>query len=122
MRRHLAVTVAGAFLLAGAGCASPGRKPLPGPVEQRVTVVAERFQFVPSTIDLTRGKRAAIRIKSGDIGYGVAVSGLDLRARVPAKKDTVLRFTPARRGNFSLRCTSPAGRECDNMRGTVRVK
>lgn len=122
MRRCLAAVTAGAVLLLGAGCARPGRKPFPGPVEQRITIVAERFQFVPSTIELTQGKKAAIRIKSGDFAYGVAVPDLGLRARVSARKDTILRFTPKAKGNFSLLCTSPAGPPCENMRGTVRVK
>lgn len=122
MRRYLTVMAAGAVLLTITGCSGPGRKPSLGPVEQRVTVVAERFQFVPSTIDLAQGKRAAIRIKSGDVSYSVAVSGLGLRAQVPAKKDTVIRFKPLKKGSFTLLCTSPAGTECSNMRGTIRVK
>lgn len=122
VRRYLATAAVGAFLLATAGCSGPGRKPFPGPIEQRVTVVAERFQFVPSTIDLSQGKRAAIRIKSGDISYGIAVSGLGLRAYVPAKKDAILRFKPMKKGSFNLLCTAPAGAECRNMRGTIRVK
>lgn len=126
MRRHAArfailSAIAGVSVLA-AGCPRVARKPLPGPVEQRVTIVAERFQFIPSTIDLTRGKEASVKIRSGDVAYGVAVPELGLRARVPAKKETLLKFTPERTGSFTLRCTAPAGPACDNMRGTIRIR
>lgn len=122
MRRYLALAVIGAALFAVTGCSLPARKLSVGPIEQRVTVVAERFQFIPATIDLARGKKTAIKIKSGDIAYDVAISGLGLRVHVPAKKDAVMRFTPMTKGGFTLLCTSPAGIECANMRGTVRVK
>lgn len=108
--------------LLAAGCAGARPKPLAVPVEQRLTIVAERFQFIPAMIEVARGKKVVLTFKSGDRGYGIAIDGLGVKAFIPAGKERKVAFTPSRTGEFPLRCTAPATPSCRNMRGTVRVR
>ena len=121
MARSLVATLLAAALTVASGCAGMRRRP-PAALEQRVTIVAERYQFIPSTVDLRAGQPVAMRLKSGDGAYGVAVPELGLKAFMPKGKDTTLRFTPRRAGDLTLKCTAPANQSCLNMRGTLRVR
>lgn len=117
--------ISGPILLSAlllAGCAGARPKPLGVPVEQRLTIVAENYQFIPATLEVTRGKRVVLRFKSGDRGYGIAIDGMDVKAFIPSGKEKKVAFTPSRKGEFPLRCTAPATPSCLNMRGTVRVR
>ncbi len=105
-----------------AGCAAGRRKPLEMPLEQRLTIVAENFQFIPSTVKVARDKTVVLLLKSGDRGYGVAIEDLGVKAYIPAGKETRIRFRPAEKGEFALRCTAPATPSCLNMRGTIIVE
>lgn len=118
--RRAAALAAAVLLLAG-GCAGVRRKP-PAAVEQRVTVVAERYQFIPATVDLSARHPVVLRLKSGDRAYGVELQPLGMKAFIPKGKDATLRFTPARAGDLTLRCTAPATQACLNMRATLRVR
>lgn len=108
--------------LLAAGCAGARPKPLAVPLEQRLTIVAERFQFIPATVEVSAGKKVVLTFKSGDRGYGIAIDGLGVKAYIPAGKERKVAFTPPRKGGFPLRCTAPATPSCLNMRGTVRVR
>lgn len=118
-RLLLAAWLAGSLILSG--CAAARRKP-PAALEQRVTIVAERYQFIPSTVDLAAGRATVLRLRSGDRAYAVALPDLGLKAFIPKGRETTLRFTPRRRGDLTLHCTAPANQACLNMRGTLRVR
>lgn len=104
------------------GCARrPAGKPLP--IEQRFTITAEKFQFVPGTIQVAPAKRVGLRLKSNDVTYGFAIPALNLRTVIPAKGETTLQFTPSRKGSFVFRCTPPGPQPgCRQMRGMLIVK
>ncbi len=121
MARSLLAALLAATLTMAGGCAGLRRKP-PAALEQRVTIVAERYQFIPSTVDLRAGQPVVLRLKSGDGAYGVAIPELGLKAFIPKGRDTTLSFTPRRAGDLTLRCTAPATQSCLNMRGTLRVR
>lgn len=109
------------------GCTGGSRKPWPfpvSPIEQRLSVVAKKYEFVPATLKVRKDRKVVMRIRSVDnLSYGVYIPELGLRTTVPAGGESEIRFVPKRKGMFGIRCGPPArGPGCDNMRGTIEVK
>lgn len=105
-----------------AGCPDEKGKKKPLPLEQRLVLHVQQFQFIPATVRVRAGKKVVLRIKSGDLTYGIALPALGMGTTVTPKEDAALVFTPPRTGVYAIRCTAPAGHACQNMRGSLVVR
>lgn len=118
-----AAACAAALLAALTGCSAlPLRKPA-GTGEQRLTVLVKRYEFIPATMKVRKGKRTVITFRSGDVAYGVQIPELGLRVTVPAGASARLEFVPGRTGTFAVRCTAPGPQPgCGQMRAVLQVQ
>ncbi len=122
--RHIALLclVLGAAILA-ACTQGAARKPIGTPREQRLTVIVKRYEFIPATLTVRKGRKVVIRFRSGDVAYGVRIPELGLAVRVPARGDAKLTFTPERAGTFAIRCADPGPQPgCAQMRAVLQVR
>lgn len=86
-------------------------------------IVAERFQFTPSEIQVERGERVRLVFTSDDTTHGVAIAGYDVWETIPprGRGETVVEFVADRPGTFTFRCAHLCGAGHAMMRGTLEV-
>ncbi|HKY60242.1 MAG TPA: cupredoxin domain-containing protein [Gemmatimonadota bacterium] len=86
-------------------------------------IVAERFQFTPSDIEVRLGERVRLIVTSEDTTHGVAIAGFGVRELIPprGKGETVIEFVADRPGTFTFRCAHLCGAGHAMMRGTLEV-
>lgn len=121
MTSVLAATAVGLGLLSCAPGSRAGGTVEDGTREFRI--VAERFQFTPSEIEVERGERVRLIFTSEDTTHGVAIAGYDIREIIPprGKGETVVEFVADRPGTFTFRCAHLCGAGHAMMRGTLEV-
>jgi len=117
----LIAAAVGLGLLSCAPASRAGRTVEDGTREFRI--VAERFQFTPSEIEVERGERVRLIFTSEDTTHGVAIAGYDVREIIPprGKGETVVEFVADRPGTFTFRCAHLCGAGHAMMRGTLEV-
>ena len=119
-----AVVAAAALLLVYAMVAD-ARQDLatPLPSEPRVlTVVARRFAFEPSRIEVRQGEQVRLLVRSADGVHGVRIRGLRVNTLVPRDGSPVtLDFVADTPGTYEIRCSEYCGTGHDSMRGALVV-
>ncbi len=74
-----------------------------------IDVVAMRYEFVPSTIEVAQGERVRLVVTSGDGFHGLGIEQFDVSKEI-ARGDTVtIEFTPDVAGEFPILCTEYCG-------------
>ncbi len=87
-----------------------------------INVVAQRYEFVPSTIEVVQGERVRLVVKSGDGFHGFGIQQFDVSKEI-ARGDTVtIEFTPDVAGEFPILCTEYCGDGHERMKGQLIVK
>ena len=114
----LLVTIA-STLSAGVDGESKQEKP-----DRVISIVAERFSFVPSRIKLKLGETVEFRIRSLDTNHGFFIQGTDANAIVPkrGKGEARVLFRAQRKGVFPFVCSKACGAGHTMMRGHIEVK
>lgn len=117
----LTAAVIGLALLACTPASRAGGAVEDGTREFRI--VAERFQFTPSEIEVARGERVRLIFTSEDTTHGVAIAGYGVRENIPprGKGETVVEFVADRPGTFTFRCAHLCGAGHAMMRGTLEI-
>lgn len=93
-----------------------------GPREERLIVIARKYEFDPGTIRVKRGDTIRLTVKSEDVEHSIAIPELDVpETKIPAGGEARITFVPEEAGTFTGRCTVP-GKGHENMRLTVEVK
>jgi cytochrome c oxidase subunit II len=94
------------------------------PVEPRViAVTAQRFEFVPATVDVVEGEHVRLLIRSADRVHGFGIKSYGIDVLVPRGGAPVaVEFVAARPGIFEILCTEDCGRGHDDMKGTLVVR
>ena len=136
--QHLfqAVAVVGMALLSGAGTVSARQDPAtaraPQRVDQRagdpataprvIEVLAKRFTFEPSTIEVTEGERVRLLVKSGDGVHGLQIKKFGVNKLVPRGGQPVtIEFVASAPGKFEILCSEECGDGHESMQGTLVV-
>jgi cytochrome c oxidase subunit II len=114
MSRRVGAALAGAALLLLAGERGTGD-------EQHVSMLAMKFDYLPDTITVKRGKPVVLELSALDRQHGFYAPGLGLRVEIPPGAPTILRFTPAEAGVFNLHCDIFCGDGHDGMTGQIVV-
>jgi cytochrome c oxidase subunit II len=113
MGRFLLLLPGAALLAALGGSSDPA---------QRVGMVAMKFDFLPDTVRVKKGRPVALELSSLDRLHGFSVPGLGIDADIPPGPPTILRFTPTAAGVFPVHCDVFCGDGHEGMAGAIIVE
>ena len=111
----------------GAGALMPGlasQEPeAPQEPEPRIIeVVATRYMFEPSQIEVATGEPVRLLVRSGDGLHGFGIERFRISEEIPRGGDAVIiDFTPDEAGQFPIVCSVYCGSGHDDMKGTLIV-
>ena len=116
----LGVVLSAAFL---AALESPRARSPQEREPRRIDVVARRFAFEPSEIEVVAGERVELAIKSADGVHGIEIKPLKIKREIP-RGDTVVRieFTAPAPGRYPIVCSEYCGANHEDMKGTLVVR
>ena len=87
-----------------------------------VEIVAKRFAFVPSRIEVTEGDTVRLVVRSADGMHGVQIKKFKVSEEVPRGDEPVtIEFTATAVGEFEIACAAYCGKGHEEMRGTLVV-
>ncbi|HUH85232.1 MAG TPA: cupredoxin domain-containing protein [Stellaceae bacterium] len=89
--------------------------------EQHVSMLAMKFDYLPDTITVKKGKPVVLELSTLDRIHGFDVPGLGLRTDIPPGPPTILRFTPKKAGTYNLHCDNFCGDGHEGMTGQIIV-
>ena len=93
-----------------------------GEEPRKIKVVAKKFEFSPSRIEVKAGEAVEITFESLDTKHGFSVKGLDVEKVVFAKdKPATVRFTAAKPGTYAFKCAKFCGLGHGKMKGQIVV-
>ena len=102
------------------GLSSHGASQAPEP--RTIDVVAKRFTFEPSTIEVTEGERVRLVVTSGDGVHGVEIKKFKVNKEIPRGGDpVVIEFTASEAGRFPIICSAFCGDGHGDMQGQLVV-
>lgn len=120
-RRKIAISVAVAALLtmgtAGLVIAEVGQ----AGDEQHVSMLAMKFDYLPSEITVKKGKPVVLELSALDRLHGFDVPALGLHAAIEPGAPTILRFTPEQAGKYDLHCDRFCGDGHEDMTARIIV-
>ena len=96
----------------------------PQAAEPRVIeVLARRYAFEPSQIDVTQGERVRLLVRSGDGMHGFEIRNFDVSEEIPrGGGPVVIEFTADEPGRFPILCSLFCGSGHDDMKGALVVQ
>ena len=98
--------------------------PAPQFAEPRVIdVVARRYTFEPSQIDVTEGERIRVMVRSGDGLHGFEIKNFKVSKELPRGAAPVaIEFTADEAGRFPILCSVFCGDGHEDMKGMLVVQ
>src|SRR5262245_56064400 len=118
-----------AFLISLALALAPRSSAQQEPTEPEAKtfeVVARRFAFEPSTIEVTEGDRVRLVVRSADGPHGVEIKEFRVKKAVPRAKPgdspVTIEFVASKPGSFRILCSEYCGNGHDDMTGTLVVQ
>ena len=99
----------------------------PAPVRQSpeprvIEVVARRFAFSPSRIEVTEGETVRLMVRSADSMHGFQIKKLKVSEEIPRGNEPVMiEFTANAVGEFEIACSQFCGKGHEEMRGKLVV-
>ena len=89
-----------------------------------IVLIAERFAFSPSKIEVKRGELVEFILTSDDTDHGFHIQGTTINVAIPpqGKGEARVRFSVNEKGRFTFECWRPCGAGHNLMRGTIVVK
>jgi heme/copper-type cytochrome/quinol oxidase subunit 2 len=91
---------------------------------QKVSMVAERFNFTPSKIKVPLGTLLEITLTSDDTFHGFRIPSMQINQVIPARgRGSVKVSVDAKeKGTFAFECSRPCGAGHTMMRGVIIVE
>lgn len=85
-------------------------------------IVASKFSFEPSRIEVTEGERVKLVVKSADGVHGVEIKKFKVNKRVPRGGDPItIEFVATTAGEFPIMCSEYCGDGHEDMKGMLVV-
>jgi cytochrome c oxidase subunit 2 len=114
-------------VLAAALCLAPLRSAPQSEAQEAgrvISIVAERFTFVPSEIKLQQGEVVELRIRSLDTNHGFYLRDAGVNVIVPkrGKGDARILFRAQKKGVFPFECSKACGAGHTIMQGRIVVE
>ena len=118
-----AAAVAGMALLCGAALSSAPQDLATASAPRVIEVIARRFTFEPSRIQVKEGERIRLSVKSADGVHGVQVKKFKVNKLVPRGGEAVnIDFVASTPGTFEILCSEECGDGHESMAGTLVVE
>jgi len=91
---------------------------------QKVSVVAERFNFTPSKIKVKEGTLLEITLTSDDTFHGFRMPSAKINQVIPARGRGSVKvvFDAKEKGSYAFECSRPCGAGHTMMRGVIIVE
>ena len=87
-----------------------------------IEIVAKRYDFVPSSIEVMQGEPVTIVVSSGDGFHGFGIKAFDISKEIARGETVTIEFTPDVAGEFPILCTEYCGEGHEEMKGVLVVK
>jgi cytochrome c oxidase subunit II len=109
-----------AFLFAGTAWTVGGAAGQDAPRE--IDVVARRFAFEPSRIEVNVGERVRLRVVSADGVHGLEIKKFKVKKEIPrGTTPVIIEFTASEAGEFPILCSEYCGDGHEDMQGQLVV-
>lgn len=119
----VAVAVVGMALLSSRTTLSARQDPATATAPRIVQVVAKRFSFEPSTIEVSEGDRVRLVVTSADGVHGIGIRKFKVNKLIPrGGKPVTIDFVASAPGTFEILCSEECGDGHDVMTGSLVVK
>lgn len=92
------------------------------PAPRTIEVLAKRFEFVPSRIEVTQGEKIRIVLKTADGLHGLAIRKFKVNKVVERGQTATIDFVATEAGEFPIICSEDCGDGHMQMKGTLVVK
>jgi len=116
------VAAAGTALLLGAAAMSHQQDPAAASAPRTVEVVASKFSFEPSRIEVAEGERVKLVVKSADGVHGVEIKKFKVSTKIPRGGEPVeIEFVANAPGEYPILCSEYCGKGHEDMKGTLVV-
>lgn len=89
---------------------------------QEFDMVAEQFQFSPSTITVTEGDTVVLNIRSIDVDHGINISAFGVNEIIGEGETVTVEFEADTAGEYTFFCSFYCGSGHGSMRGTLVVE
>jgi cytochrome c oxidase subunit II len=87
-----------------------------------IEVVAKRFVFEPSEIEVTVGERVSLSVRTADGVHGLEIKKFKVKKEVPRGETVTIEFTASEAGRFPILCSEYCGDGHEDMKGMLIVK
>jgi cytochrome c oxidase subunit II len=116
--RLVLVTAAVVVTALIASARTPAQEPQPRTIE----IVAKRFAFEPSQVDVAVGERVRLVVRSADGVHGIEIKKFKVNKEIPrGGKPVTIEFTASEAGRFEILCSEYCGDMHDAMTGMLVV-
>jgi cytochrome c oxidase subunit II len=92
-----------------------------GDGEQRVSMQAMKFDYLPDQVTVKKGKPVVLELSTLDRLHGFDAPSLGLHTQIEPGAPTLLRFTPEKAGNYGIHCDVFCGDGHEGMAGHIIV-
>jgi cytochrome c oxidase subunit 2 len=103
----------------GGALTSTGAAQAPAP--RTIEIVAKRFEFVPSRVEVARGDSVRLVVKSADGVHGIAIRKFKVNRPVLRGETVTIDFVASEAGEFPIICSEECGDGHARMKGTLVV-
>jgi cytochrome c oxidase subunit II len=117
------VAAAGTALLLGAAAMSHAQQdPAAASAPREIPVVAKRFTFEPSRIEVTEGERIRLVVTSDDGVHGLEIKKVKVNKKVPRGGEQItIDFVAPAAGEYPIVCSEYCGNDHEEMKGALVV-
>jgi cytochrome c oxidase subunit 2 len=92
------------------------------PEPRVVEVLAKRYAFEPSEIEVTEGERVRLVVRSGDGLHGLEIKRFNVSKEIPrGGEPVIIEFTAGEAGRFPILCSLDCGDGHGDMKGVLVV-
>jgi cytochrome c oxidase subunit 2 len=117
MRQVFALGVAGMVM---AGSIGPVASAQMTPAVRELEIVASKFAFDPSVIQVTPGEPIRLVLRSADVVHGFAIHDLKIDVQIPRGGAAVtIEFTAPPPGRYEIACSEFCGRGHGQMKAML---
>jgi cytochrome c oxidase subunit 2 len=92
------------------------------PEVKEFSITAKQWSFEPSTIEVKKGDKVRLLIKSIDVEHGFALPEFNVNENLSPGKEIKVEFTANKTGTFTFYCNVYCGSGHKDMKGTLVVK
>ncbi|KKP61604.1 MAG: cytochrome c oxidase subunit II [Candidatus Roizmanbacteria bacterium GW2011_GWC2_34_23] len=86
------------------------------------SIIAKKWQFDPSTINVKQGDKVRLKIKSIDVAHGFSLLDFNVNENLEPGKEITVEFVADKKGEFTFFCSVFCGVGHIGMKGKLVVE